>query len=84
MQPLEAFLKTNVRQNRFHSIERVTEFIMTPGLVNEILTGVACGHDLGPALTTRHYVVSTCRDLPLTKNAREFLSFDFRILISAN
>ena len=52
---------------------------MTPGVVNEILAGMACGHDLRSALAPRHYVMSARRDLPFTEEADSFLIFDFRI-----
>src|SRR4051812_27299035 len=70
MQPHEEFLKSRVGQNCFHRIERVPKLVMTPSLVDKILTGMARRHDLGSAFTARHYVVSTRRDLTLTKDAR--------------
>ena len=75
VQPLEKFLKTTVGQDPLDRIERVTEFIMTPGVVNEILAGMACGHDLRSALAPRHYVMSARRDLPFTEEADRFLIF---------
>ena len=70
MQPLEEFLKTGISHNRFHRVERVAEFIVTPGLVDEILTGMAGGDNLGSALAARHHVMSPRRDLPFTERAR--------------
>ncbi len=68
MQPIEEFLKTGFRQDRLHSIERVSELVMAPGLVDEILTGTARRHDLGSTFAARHYVMSTCRNFSFTKH----------------
>src|SRR5690242_6332811 len=70
VQPLEKFLKTSVGQDGFHRVERVAKFVVTPRLVDEILTGMAGRHDFGAAFAARHYVVSTCRDLTFAKDAR--------------
>ena len=43
---------------------------MTPGLVDEILTGMTRRHDLSSAFAARHYVMSTRSDLTFTKDAR--------------
>jgi hypothetical protein len=70
MQPLEELLETSVGKNCFHGIKRVPKFIMTPGLVDEILAGMARRHDLGPAFAARDHMMSPRRDLSLTENAR--------------
>ena len=70
MQPLEESPETNVGQDCFHSIERFPKLVMTPGLVDEILTGMTRRHGLGSAFAARHYVMSTRRDLTFTKDAR--------------
>ena len=70
MQPIEEFLKTGVRQDCFHSIERVPKLVMTPGVVDETLTGMARRHDLSSAFAARHYVMSSSRDLSFTEDAR--------------
>ena len=70
MQPSEEFLETSIGQNRFHRIERVPKLVMTPGFVDEIFTGMARRHDIGPAFAARHHVMPTRRDLTFTKDAR--------------
>ena len=70
MQPLEKFLKTSVGQNCHHRIERVPKLVMTPGFVDEILTGMARRHDLGPAFTTGQHMMSTCWNFSFTKHTR--------------
>jgi hypothetical protein len=70
MQPPEEFLKTSVAQDGFHRIERVSKLVMAPGLVDEILAGMAREHDFGSAFATRHQVMSPCRDLSFTEDAR--------------
>jgi len=54
VQPLEKFLKARVCKNDFYVVERVPQFIMTPGFVDKILAGMARGHDLRSALATRN------------------------------
>ena len=70
MQPVEEFLETGVGQNGFYRIERVPKLVMTPGFVDEILTGMARRHDFGSAFAARHHMMSSRRDLPFTKHAR--------------
>ena len=70
VQPPEEFLEARVGQDGFHRIERIPKLVMTPGLVDEILTGMARRHDLGSAFAARHHVMSTRWDLPFTEDAR--------------
>jgi hypothetical protein len=70
MQPLEKFLETRVGQDGFYRIESVPKLVMTPGLVDKILAGMARWHDLGPAFAARHHVMSPRRDRPFTERAR--------------
>jgi hypothetical protein len=70
MQPLEEFLKASVGKYGFHRVERVPKLVVTPRLVDEILTRMTRGHDFGSAFAPRHYVMSTRWDLPFTKDAR--------------
>jgi len=70
IQPPEKFLKTRVGQNGFHRIESISQLVMTPGLVNEILAGMTGRHDLGPAFAAGHDVMSTCRNFSFTKHTR--------------
>ena len=69
VQPLEEFLKTGIGQVAHDRIERSAEFIMTPRLVNEILTGMARRDCLLPAFAPRHHVVLTRRHVSLTEHA---------------
>jgi hypothetical protein len=74
MQPLEKFLKTSVGQDCFHRIERVPKLVVTPGLVNEILTGMAGGHGIGSAFAARHDMVPSRGHRPVTKCANDHKS----------
>ena len=69
VQPLEKFLKARVCKNDFYVVERVPQFIMTPGFVDKILAGMARGHDLRSALATRNDVVAARRHRSLTEYA---------------
>src|SRR5262245_43348693 len=70
VQPPEEFLEARVGQDGFHRIERIPKLVMTLGLVDEILTGMARRHDLGPALPALHHVMSPCRDLTFAEDTR--------------
>ena len=43
---------------------------MAPRLVNEILAGMTCRHDLGSTFAARHHVMPAGRNLTLTEDAR--------------
>ena len=43
---------------------------MAPRLVNKILAGMTCRHDLGSTFATRHHVMPAGRNLTLTEDAR--------------
>ena len=43
---------------------------MAPRLVNEILAGMTCRHDLGSTFPARHHVMPAGRNLTLTEDAR--------------
>ena len=70
IQPLEKFLETGVGQNGFHRVERVAKFVVTPGLVNEILARVARRHNFGPAFAARNHMMSTRRYFSFIEQAR--------------
>ena len=70
MQPPEKFLETSVGQDGFHCIERITKLVMAPRLVNEILAGMTCRHDLGSTFAARHHVMPAGRNLTFTEDAR--------------
>ena len=69
VEPAQEFLKPGVCQYRLDRVERIPQLIMTPGLVDEILAGMAGRHDFGPTFATRDYVMSARGNIPLTKNA---------------
>ena len=50
-------------------IERVAQFVMRPGLVDEILAGLAGRSDVTTAFAARHYVVPSRGHLPVTECA---------------
>jgi hypothetical protein len=70
MQPLEKSLETSVAQDGFDRIERIPKLVMTPGLMDEILTGMSSRHDLGSAFAAWHHAVSTGRNFSFTEHAR--------------
>ena len=70
MQPLEKFLKTSVGQDCLHGMKRVPKLVMTPGLVDEILAGMTCRHDLGPAFAAGYHVMSACWNFSFAKHTR--------------
>jgi hypothetical protein len=68
-QPLEELLKPGIGQNNFDSVERIAEFIVTPGFVDEILAAVARRYDFSSTFAARHNVVPSRGHLPLAKSA---------------
>jgi hypothetical protein len=70
MQPREEFLKPSVGQYSLHSVERVAKLIVTPGLVDEILTRMTRWCNFDSAFAPRYHVVSSRRDLTFTEGAR--------------
>jgi len=76
-EPLQELLKTSIRQDYFHSIECVTQFVMTPGLVDEILARVAGGYDFSASLAARNHVMAACGHLQFAENAYRIWILDF-------
>jgi hypothetical protein len=77
VEPTEEFLESRIRQDFFNGVEVVAQFIVRPGLVDEILAAVACGRNLASALATRHDVMSACGNVPFAKDA-SFVHGHFR------
>jgi hypothetical protein len=67
VQPFEKFLETSVGQNGLHGIETVTKFIVTPGLVDEVLTRMTGRSDFSSTFAARHNVMPSCGHFPITK-----------------
>lgn len=57
VQPLQEFLEPFVGLDFFHGIERVAEFVVGPGLVDEIFTGTAGGRGFASAFAARNDVM---------------------------
>src|SRR5260370_37395746 len=57
VKPPEEFLKPWIGLDFLYCVESVPQFVMRPGLVNEILAGGACRCCFRSALATRDHVV---------------------------
>src|SRR6266516_7843294 len=57
VKPAEEFLKPWIGLDLLDCVESVAQFLVRPGLVNEILAGVAGRRGFRSALATRHDVV---------------------------
>ena len=68
VKPSEEFLKSFVTANFCHRIEVVAEFVMRPGLVNEIFATVARGRDLVSTLAARHDMMPARGDVSQAKH----------------
>src|SRR5215218_1073864 len=68
VEPAQEFLEPRVRQNLFHGIERVAQFVVTPGLVDKVLAGVAGRHDLPAAFAARHNVMTAGENVAFTED----------------
>ena len=58
-----------------YRIERVTKLVMTPGLVNEILTGMARGDGLGSAFAAQDHVNVPASELLVYRRRRWIFEF---------
>jgi hypothetical protein len=56
-QPIQETLEPGVGQDLLDRVERVSQFVMGPGFVNEILAGTAGGHDKPATLATRNHMM---------------------------
>ena len=68
VKPAEKFLKPVIRADFLHGVEVVAQFVMRPGLVDEVLATVARGRDLAPALAARHDMMPARGNVPLAKD----------------
>ena len=69
VKPAEEFLESRIGLDIPDRVERVPQFVVRPGLMDEILAGVAGRRRVPSALAARHYVVPSRRHLSLTKCA---------------
>jgi hypothetical protein len=68
-EPAEEFLKSRVDLDFLDGIERIAQFVVRPGFVDEILAGVAGRCRVLSAFAARDHVVPSCGHLSLTKCA---------------
>ena len=78
MQPLKKLLKTNVGENAFDGVESVPQFVMAPGLVDEIFARMACGLDFCSTLAARNDVMAASWHRAVAENTLRILTFDAR------
>jgi hypothetical protein len=69
VQPTEEFLEARIGLNLFNRIELVAQFVVRPGLVDEVFAGMAGRSDVSSAFAARHNVVPSGGHLPVTKCA---------------
>ncbi len=69
VKPAKELLKPRVGLNLFDRVELVAQFVMGPGLVDEILAGMAGRSDVAAAFAARHNMVPSRGHLPFTKCA---------------
>ena len=68
VQPAQEFLESRVRQNLFNRIERVAQLVMTPGLVDKVLAGLAGRNNVPAAFAARHYVMTAGENVAFTED----------------
>ena len=69
VKPAKELLEARVGLDLLDRIERVAQFIMRPGLMDEVLAGMAGWGDVPSAFAARHNVVPSGGHLPVTKCA---------------
>jgi hypothetical protein len=69
VKPTEELLEARIGLNLLDRIELVTQFVVRPGLVDEVLAGMAGRGDVPSAFAARHNVVPSGGHLPVTKCA---------------
>ena len=69
VKPAEELLESRIGLDLLDRVERVPQFVVTPGLVNEVFAGVAGRHDFGPAFAARDNMVPSRGELSLTEHA---------------
>jgi len=67
VKPTKEFLEAGIGLNLLDRVELVTQFVMRPGFVDEILAGMASWSDVSSAFATRHNVVPSRGHLPATE-----------------
>src|SRR5437016_9188247 len=67
VKPPEEFLKPWIGPDFLDCVESISQFLMRPGLVNEIFAGVAGRRCFRSALATRDHVVPSRRHLAFTE-----------------
>jgi hypothetical protein len=72
VKPAEEFLKPVIRADFVHRVEVVAQFVMRPGLVDEILATVARRRNLASTFAARHDMMSARGDFPLAKDTDLF------------
>jgi hypothetical protein len=69
VKPTEQLLEARIGLNLLDCIEFVTQFVVRPGLVDEVLAGMAGRGNVSSAFAPRHDVVPSGGHLPVTKCA---------------
>jgi len=69
VKPPEEFLKPRIGLDSLDGVEPVAQFVMRPGLVDEIFAGVTGWRRLRPALATRDHVMPARGHLAFAKHA---------------
>ena len=69
VKPAEKFLESRIGLDLLDRVERVPQFVVRPGLMDEILAGVAGRRRVSSALASRDHVVPTSGHHSLTKCA---------------
>ena len=72
VKPAQELLEPRIGLDLLDRVERVAQFVLRPGLVDEILAGMAGRSDLTPTFAARHYVVPSCGHLPVAECASFF------------
>ena len=69
VKPAEEFLESRIGLDFLNRVERVPQFVMRPGFMDEIFAGVAGRGRVPSSLAARHHVVPARGHLPMTKCA---------------
>jgi hypothetical protein len=62
-------LKPGICHDLLHAVHRVPQLVVAPGLVDEILAGLAGWHGFISAFAPRHHMVLACLHPSMAKNA---------------
>ena len=69
VKPVEEFLESRIGLDLLDRVERVPQFVVRPGLMDEILAGVAGWRRVPSAPAARDHVVPSRGHLSITKSA---------------